>query len=321
MIITLAVVSVVAFVLIQLPPGDFLTAKIAEMEAMGTRYNMAEVAVLRKQYGLDQPMALQYTNWMKNIITRGDLGMSFKWDVPVTEVLGERLVLTAIVFICSVAISYLLAIVVGAYSATHQYSIGDYATMILCFIGMSIPTFFLAMLMSFVFFKYFDLSVGGIVSPEYIDAPFGVAKLLDMCKHLIVPIFVITAGSAVRLIRIMRANMLDELSKLYVTTARAKGLPERRLILKYPLRVALNPIISTLGTMMPWIIGVQTIVSIVLNLPTFGPLLLDSLLFQDMYLAGSIVLIQTTVVVVATFVSDMLLVWADPRIRLGKGAM
>ena len=273
---------------------------------------------MRKQYGLDRPAVVQYFDWMRGIM-RGDLGRSFSWERPVTHLLAERLPLTMLLFVSATILVYSLAVPIGIYSARHQRSIGDYAAMAMSFIGMSVPNFLLALVLLFLAFKHLGLSPGGLFSPEYADAPWGAAKALDLGKHLVVPLCVTTISGTAGLIRVMRANLLDELRKLYVTTARAKGVAEWKLLLKYPVRVAANPIVSSLGFILPGLIGGQAIISMVLNLPTFGPLLLDALKAQDMYLAGSVVLIQTALVVVGVFLSDILLVIVDPRIRLTGG--
>ncbi len=320
MIITLLILSVVIFVVIQLPLGNFVTHKVAELEAHGRRVSDSEAEAMERAYGLDRKIHVQYLSWMRGIVTRGDFGRSFKWEKTVTELLAERLPLTLLIGISSMMLTYVVAICVGVYSATHQYSIGDYISMAFSFLGMSVPRFLLAMIVMFFAFEYLGMDVAGIVSDRYSGAPLSAAKVVDFLQHLMLPLLVILITSTAGLIRIMRGNLLDELGKLYVTTARAKGLPEQTVIYKYPVRVAINPVISTVGVMLPMIVSGQTIVAIVLNLPTLGPLLRESLMAQDMYLAGSIVLILSAVVIVGMFVSDILLALADPRIRFGAQA-
>jgi len=317
MIVILLVVSVVAFIIIQLPPGDFLTSYIAQLEAKGTDVNEELVIALRKQYGLDLPMYLRYFKWMWGMF-HGDFGMSFSWGKPVSELIGERLVLTVTISLFSLVFTYLMAIPIGIYSATHQYSIGDYIFTVVGFAGLATPNFLLALILMFLFHKYFDLSIGGLFSPQYLMAPWSMDKFVDMLKHLPVPIVVIGTAGTAWLIRVMRGCLLDELRKQYVITARAKGVAERILLFKYPVRVAINPIISTIGWTLPGIVSGETITSIVLNLPTTGPLLFGALISQDMYLAGSIVMFLGFLTVIGTLISDILLVWIDPRIRYEK---
>ena len=318
MAIVLAVVSVVAFIIIQLPPGDYLTSHIAYLQQQGQILNEAEVASLKKQYGLDLPIYLQYFKWIWKMF-HGDLGMSFRWNRPVNDLLAERIPLTIMISLFTIIFTYLVAIPIGIYSATHQYSVGDYTFTIIGFVGLATPNFLLALILMILFYQYFGVSIGGLFSPEYLDVPWSLSKLADMLKHLPIPIIVIGTAGTAGLIRVMRGCLLDELRKQYVITARAKGVAERTLLFKYPVRVAINPIVSTVGWMLPAIVSGETITAIVLNLPTTGPLLYGALMFQDMYLAGSTVMLLTFLTVIGTFISDLLLAWVDPRIRYEKG--
>lgn len=317
MVVILLITSVVGFVIIQLPPGDYLTSYIMELEARGRIVDEAEAASLRKQYGLDLPIYSQYFKWMGKML-RGDFGRSFQWKRPVSELIAERLPLTVTISLFALIFTYIVAIPIGVYSATHQYSVGDYTFTVVGFAGLAIPNFLFALILMFLFYKYFNLSIGGLFSPEYAGAAWSLAKFADMLKHLPLPIIVIGTAGTAGLIRVMRGCLLDELRKQYVITARAKGVAERTLLFKYPIRVAINPIISTIGWTLPGIISGEIITSIVLSLPTMGPLLYQALLSQDMYLAGSTVVFLTFLTVVGTFISDILLVWLDPRIRYGK---
>jgi len=318
MAILLLLISVVAFVIIQLPPGDYLSSYIVHLQASGQTVDEAQLAALKKQYGLDLPMYAQYFKWMWKML-HGDFGMSFEWNKPVSELIGERLVLTVVLSLFTLIFTYIVAIPIGIYSATHQYSVGDYAFTVIGFAGLATPNFLLALVLMFMFFKYFGLSIGGLFSPQYQLAPWSLAKFVDMLKHLPIPIIVIGTAGTAWLIRVMRGCLLDELRKQYVITARAKGVAERILLFKYPVRVAINPIISTIGWTLPGIVSGETITAIVLCLPTTGPLLFRALLSQDMFLAGSIVMFLSFLTVIGTFISDLLLVWIDPRIRYEKG--
>ncbi len=315
MLLLLLLSSVLSFVIINLPPGDYLTSYLMTLEAAGSDTQEQLAAALRRQYGLDQPVYIQYAKWMTKM-ARGDFGMSFEWNRPVKDLVAERIPMTLVVTISTLILGYLIAIPVGIYSATHQYSPGDMLATVFGFIGMAVPNFLFALFLMFIFYKYFDLPLGGLFSAEFQDVAWSWAKLADLLRHLWVPLIVVgLSGTAVN-IRVMRANLLDELQKPYVETARAKGLPERRAILRYPVRVALNPIISGIGWAFPQILSGATIVSVVLNLPTVGPLLLRSLMSQDMYVAGTITLFICALTVIGMFVSDLLLAMADPRIRL-----
>lgn len=312
---TIIVVSMISFTLIQLPPGDFLTAYVMQLEMSGQQVEEDVIAALEQQYGLGQPIYVQYGKWVLGIL-RGHFGQSLEWRTPVKELIGERLALTVLLSLASVVFIWIVAFPVGIYSATRQYSPGDYFFTFLSFLGIGIPNFLLALVILWFAYSVFGISVGGLFSNEYVDAPWGIGKVKDLLSHLWVPMVVLGVGGTAGLIRTMRANLLDELHKPYVVTARAKGLTERRLTIKYPVRVALNPFVSTLGWMLPALVSGSTIVSVVLSLPTIGPLLLRALMSQDMYLAGTIVLMLSILTVIGTLISDILLAWLDPRIRL-----
>ena len=297
-----------------MPPGDFVTARVAALQASGDPVQEEEVAYIRRDYGLDQPIFVQYYKWASKIL-RGNFGVSMQWERPVMEVIGDRLWLTVAVALAAVLFTWLLAIPIGIYSAVKQYSVADYTFTFVGFIGLAVPNFLLALVLLYLGFTWFDASIGGLFSDEYIDAPYSVGKVWDLMKHLVLPGLILAMAGTAELIRIMRANLLDELRKPYVVTARAKGLSEWRLVFKYPVRVALNPLISTVGYLLPYIISGSIIVSIVLGLPTVGPLLYASLIAQDMFLAGAIILFVGIMTVVGTLISDLLLAWVDPRIR------
>jgi len=316
MIILLLSVSVVSFIIIQLPPGDWLTTYIASLEARGQRIDEAQIATLRKQYGLDQPPVIQYFKWITNL-SRGNLGFSFSYNKPINDLLKERLPITILLSSFTLLFTYIIAIPIGIYSAIHKYSTFDYLFTIIGFIGLSIPGFLFALILNWIFHNYFGLSIGGLFSAKYIGITWSLEKFFDMLKHLPTPLIVIGLSGTAGIIRIMRGCLLDELNKQYVITARTKGLPEKKLMFKYPVRIAINPILSTIGWTLPGIFSGETIVSLVLNLPTMGPLLYNALTTQDMYLAGSIIMILTLLVCVGTLISDILLALADPRIRFG----
>lgn len=312
---TIWLISILSFVIIQLPPGDYVTSYIAQLQASGSLVSADEAAILSRQYGTNDPVYVQYLKWMGQIV-HGNLGMSMAWNRPVLSVIGDRLVLTMVLSIAAIALTWLIALPIGIYSAVRQYSIGDYIFTFIGFIGIAVPSFLMALLLMYIGFKYFGASVGGLFSAQYQLAPWSGAKIMDMLKHLPLPALILGLAGTAQMIRIMRANLLDELRKPYVVTARAKGLSEIWLILKYPVRAALNPFASTIGYLFPYVVSGSIIVSLVLSLPTVGPLLLSSLLAQDMFLAGGIVLLLGIMTVIGTFISDLLLMWIDPRIRL-----
>ncbi|MFN8447197.1 MAG: ABC transporter permease [Anaerolineae bacterium] len=315
LIVTLFAVSIVAFAIIQLPPGDFLTSYLANMGADGQTVNQQAVDRLREQYGLDQPVTVQYTKWMSNILLKGDFGQSFEWNRPVEEVLWSRMNMTITLSLATLMVTWVIALPIGIYSAVRQYSPGDYIATLVGFIGVAVPDFLISLVLMYIAFKYFNQSVGGLFSPEYENADWSWSKLLDLLSHLWIPVLIIGLSGTAALIRVMRANLLDELRKPYVIAARARGLPERTVILKYPVRVALNPFISTVGWVLPGLVSGSIIVAVVLSLPTVGPLLLRSLLSQDMYLAGAFILLLSILTMLGTLVSDLLLAVVDPRIR------
>ncbi|NLG99545.1 MAG: ABC transporter permease [Chloroflexi bacterium] len=316
-IVTLALVSFVTFIIIELPPGDYAERYAFKLSASGIKVTEADINALRVRFGLDQPLMQRYWTWITKIVTKGDFGLSFQYQKPVMEVIGERIIFTAILATVTLVFTYGLAIPIGVYSAIRQYSIGDYIATILGYIGLAIPSFMLALVMLYASVKVFNMNVGGLFSPEFIDAPWSWARVLDMLKHLIVPALVLGLSGTAFQIRTVRATLLDEKNLLYVTAARAKGLPEGRLLLKYPIRVALNPVFSTIGWELTSIVSGAPIVAMVLNLPDTGPLFLNSLLDQDMYLAGGMLLLLSGLTILGTFLSDVLLAVMDPRIRRG----
>ncbi|MCC6170121.1 MAG: ABC transporter permease [Caldilineaceae bacterium] len=319
MLVVLFVIALISFAIIELPPGDYLTSYIARLKQTGGGTVTADqVAALRHQYGLDLPVYARFLKWLWNAM-QGDLGWSFQFNEPVAKLVGQRLGMTLVISISTVIFSYALAIPIGIYSAVNQYSLGDYLLTVVGFMGVAVPNFLLALLVMVALFNWFGLSMGGLFSPQYANAPWGWAKFMDLLKHLPAPVLIISLANLTWLIRIMRGTLLDELNKPYVEAARARGLTERQLLFKYPARIALNPIISTIGYVLPGVFSGATIVSIVLNLPTVGPLLFGALVSQDNYLAGSIVLILSALTVLGTLLSDILLAYIDPRIRLLEG--
>jgi peptide/nickel transport system permease protein len=314
MVPTIFVISVISFIIIQLPPGDFLTSYIASLESTGQIVDEAEINALRDRYGLGDPVYVQYTKWISRVV-QGDFGQSMQWNRPVSDLIGERLVLTLVLSLSSLLLIWAISFPIGIYSAVRQYSPGDYFFTFLSFVGLGIPNFLLALVLMWYAYSYFGTTVGGLFSNEYSTAPWSWGKFVNLLEHLWIPTLVLSIGGVAGLIRIMRANLLDELHRPYVITARAKGASEQRLILKYPVRVALNPFVSTVGWILPGIVSGSIIISVVLNLPTTGPLLLTALQSQDMYLAGAIILLLSILTVIGTFISDLLLAWLDPRIR------
>ncbi|RYE49286.1 MAG: ABC transporter permease [Hyphomicrobiales bacterium] len=315
MVPTLFGMSLVSFLIIQLPPGDFLTSLTSAIADSGQSLDQASIDRLTALYGLDQPFYVQYWNWISGIIFRGDFGWSFDWGQPVSRLLWDRMGVTIFVSALSLVLIWALAIPIGIYSAVRRYSIGDYIFTFLGFVGLAVPTFILALGLMYISFTWFGLNVGGLFSPEYEQAPWSFAKLLDLLQHLWIPVVVIAISSTAALIRVMRANLSDELSKPYVVTARAKGLSEFTLIMRYPVRLALNPFVSTIGWVLPSLISGVTITAIVLNLPMAGPLLLRALVSQDMYLAGAFILIMSVLTLFGMLLSHILLAVLDPRVR------
>ncbi|AGB41667.1 ABC-type dipeptide/oligopeptide/nickel transport system, permease component [Halobacteroides halobius DSM 5150] len=310
----LIAISIVSFLVIKLPPGSYLETYVAEMERVGGEVTDARISALKKRYGLGQPAYKQYFKWISGF-PRGDFGMSFKQEVPVTQIIKERIGYTVLISLGTILFTWSLAIPIGIYAAVRQYSVFDYIFTFVGFIGLSIPNFLLALLLMFIGVKYFNTDLSGLFSMEYMGAPWSFGKFIDLLKHIWLPIVVVGTGGMAGLIRVMRGQMLDELRKAYVQTARAKGLSELVVIVKHVTRIAVNPIVSTIGWMLPRIISGATIAGIVLGLPTVGPKLLDALKSQDMYLAGTIIMMQSSLVVIGTLISDILLAIVDPRIR------
>jgi len=319
MIPTLFAISIITFVIIQLPPGDYLSTYIAELQSQGENVDIAKIEALRAQYGLDKSMVEQYCFWVLGLL-QGDLGFSFEYQLPVSEVVGDRLLLTLILNFTTIIFIWLVSFPIGIYSATHQYSWGDYGLTFVGFIGLATPNFLLALILLYFANVWFGTSIGGLMDPIYIDRPWSTAKFLSILEHLWVPVVVIGTSGTASMIRRLRANMLDELQKQYVITAKAKGLHPLKALIKYPLRTSLNPFIADIGNMLPQIISGSAIVSMVLSLPTTGPMLISALQSQDMYLAGSFLIFLALLTVVGMFLSDLALAWLDPRIRLGGGA-
>jgi peptide/nickel transport system permease protein len=315
----LFLISVVSFIVIELPPGDWVSNYISNLRTSGIELQDDEADRLTAMYGFDQPSYVRYARWMQGIITRGDFGWSFQWGKPVNDILAEKLPFTLIISIGALIISWIIAIPIGIYSATHPYSIVDYVATILAFIWVATPGFLLAFVAAWLVYSYLDFSPLGLNSTEFLDAPWSTAKLIDRIKHFILPIVIIGLSGTGATIRVLRANLLEELKKQYVTTARAKGLPEMRILFKYPVRIAFNPLFSTIGWLLPALFSGEVIISVVLSIPTLGPTLLRATLAQDMYLVGSIVLILSSLTVVGTLLSDIYLAWADPRIRFESG--
>jgi peptide/nickel transport system permease protein len=319
MIPTLLVISLLVFVIIQLPPGDYLESYIAELQSQGESVDEQKIQFLREQYGLDRPVMLQYWYWLTGML-QGDFGYSFEYSLPVSEVVGDRLFLTVLISIVTILFTWMIAFPIGIYSATHQYSWGDYGLSTLGFLGLATPNFLLALVMLYFANVYFGTSIGGLMDPEYIDAPWSWGKFLSVLEHLWIPVVVIGTAGTAGMIRRLRANLLDELQKQYVTTGRAKGLPPGKLLRKYPLRVALNFFVADIGNLLPAVISGAEIVAVVMSLPTTGPILLSALQSQDMYLAGSFLMFLAVLTVLGVLVSDIALALLDPRIRLGGSA-
>jgi peptide/nickel transport system permease protein len=314
---TVFLVSLVSFLIIQLPPGDYLSTVVANLSRTGQNVDPAQLAALKERYALDQPVVAQYWKWITNILVHGDFGQSFEYGRSVSSLLAERLPLTLALGISTLLFTWAVALPAGIYSAVRKYSIGDYVMTAVAFLGIAIPGFLLALTVAYLQFRYFDKSVGGLLSPEYVGAGWNLGKILDLLDHVWLPILVLSLGGIGGTIRVLRANLLDELHKPYVVTGRARGLSERRLIAHYPVRVALNPFIATIGWLIPALFDGEVLVATVLGLQTTGPLLLGALESQDMYLAGSIIFIACVLTVLGTLVSDILLALVDPRVREG----
>jgi len=319
MMLTLLVVSALVFVVIQLPEGDYVTSLISEMESQGDTVDPQRIKFLKEEYNLDEPVWKQYLLWIGGVL-QGDFGRSIEHDLPVMDVIGEVFVFAVILNAAVIVFIYIVAFPIGVYSATHQYSWGDHGLTFVGFIGLATPNFLLALILMFLAKKYFGISMGGLMDPEFENAPWTTDKVISVLQHLIVPVIVIGTSGTAGMIRRLRANLLDELHKQYVVTARAKGLSNGKLLVKYPLRMALNPFIADIGNLLPQVVSGSVIVAVILDLPTTGPVLLDALRSQDTFLAGSFLLFVSLLTVVGMFLSDLLLAVLDPRIRLTGGA-
>jgi peptide/nickel transport system permease protein len=311
---TLVLISVLAFIIIELPPGDYVTSYVQALRAQGFEVNRTQEEALRERYGLGLPWYQRYFKWVRNLM-QGDFGYSYTFARPVNELISERLPYTIAIGVSTILFSWILALPIAVYSAVKKYSIGDYVVSLFGFIGLSIPNFFLAIILMYLGFRFFGTSIGGLFSREYLLAPWSWGKFIDLLKHIWVPIVVVGTAGTAQTVRVLRSSLLDELDKDYVRTARAKGLSEARILIFHPLRVAINPLISTIGWLLPTVLSGSIITSQVLSLPTTGPLLLSALLNQDMYLAGSFVFLLSLLTIIGTFISDLLLAWVDPRIR------
>jgi len=314
MIPTLVVVSLISFIIIEAPPGDYMDAYVDNLISQQQAVDPAEIEALRARYGLDAPWYVRYINWMEGIL-QGDLGRSLEWNQPVSKLIADRLPWSLAISLLSFLLAYALAIPIGLYSATHKYSPGDYMFTLIGFLGLAIPNFLLALIILWLYFSWTGNVAVGLFSDEYLVAPWSVARVWDMLKHIWLPALIVGTAGTAGLIRIMRANLLDELGKPYVMVARSKGLPENKVLYKYPFRIAMNPIASTIGWTLPQLVNGELLASLVLGLPTIAPLFVGALLSQDMFLAGSIVLILSLLTVVGTLISDIILAWLDPRIR------
>ena len=328
MVPTLFAVSVLVFVIIQLPPGDYLSNQLAELRAQGEGAAVEKIAFLRQQYGFDKPLVEQYAIWVGIWpgdtgfagLLQGSLGWSFEYGIPVTEVVGDRIWLSFVVAFSTIVFIWVVSFPIGIYSATHQYSIGDYSLTFIGFLGLATPNFLLALVLLYFANVTFGTSIGGLMDDQYIEQPWSWAKVGSVLEHLWIPVIVIGTSGTAGMIRRLRANLLDELHKQYVITARAKGMPSLKLLIKYPLRMALNPFIADIGNLLPQVISGAAIVSMILSLPTTGPMLLQALKSQDQYLAGSFLMVLSLLTIVGIFLSDLALAALDPRIRLGGGA-
>jgi peptide/nickel transport system permease protein len=310
--------SMVAFFLIQLPPGDYVSFRILQLRQSGVEVDQTTADNLVQQFGLDKPPIVQYFNWVRGIVTKGYWGYSLQWTEPVNNILNERVPMTVAISLLALLFSWVIAIPVGIYSATHQYSILDYVFTFIGFVGIATPGFLLALILAWFMFAKFNFSPLGLYSARYMDLPMSGAKFVDLLKHLILPLILVGLGNTGGTIRVVRNNLLDELHKQYVITARAKGMSEWKLVLKYPVRMAINPLLSTVSFVLPGLVSGSILIEIVLSLQTVGPVLLRATMAQDMYLAGSVVLILSALTVIGALIGDILLVLVDPRIRFGK---
>ncbi|MFY7962632.1 MAG: ABC transporter permease [Elsteraceae bacterium] len=319
MIPTLLAISFITFVIIQLPPGDFLSTYIAELQSQGEAVDQNKIAMLREMYGLDLPFHEKYLRWVWGLL-QGDMGWSFEYELPVSDVVGERLLMSILLSFTTILFTWAVAFPIGIYSATHRYSVMDHGLTFLGFLGLATPNFLLALVLLYLANVVFGTSIGGLMDPKYLDQPWSLGKVGSVLEHLVVPTIVIGTAGTAALIRRLRANLLDELNKPYVTTAKAKGLAPGRALVKYPLRMALNPFIADIGEILPSIVSGAAVVSMVLSLPTTGPMLLTALQSQDMYLAGSFLMFLAMLTVLGVLLSDIALALLDPRIRLGAGS-
>ena len=320
MAVVLALISVVSFYIINLPPGSWVETYAAQLDSAGNPASAAQLAYITERYGLDRPLYEQYWRWIVPVVTRLDFGFSFEWQQPVSALIADRLLLTVVVSLSSLIFVYIVSIAIALYSATHQYSISDYVISLFGIIGLATPSFLLALILLVASARFLGVTPTGLFSPEYLNAQWSYGKWLDLLIHLPVPVIVVGLAGTAATIRILRSQLLDEFNKQYVTTARAKGLSEGRLIMKYPFRMALNPIVSTMGTLLPSLVSGATIVAIVLGLPTVGPLLLRAIIAQDTYVAASCLMLLGVMTVIGVFLSDLLLMWLDPRVRMERGA-
>jgi peptide/nickel transport system permease protein len=316
---TLLAISFVVFVIIQLPPGDYLESYIAELQSQGEAVDPQKIEFLRQQYGLDRPFLEQYLLWVWGLL-QGDMGYSFEHELPVGEVVGDRIWLTFLVAFTTIIFTYMVSFPIGIYSAVRQYSLGDYTLTFIGFLGLATPNFLLALVLLYLANVWFGTSIGGLMDEQFIDQPWSWGKVGSVLEHLWVPVVVIGTSGTAAMIRRLRANLLDELQKQYVITGRAKGVGPAKLLLKYPLRLAINPFIADIGSILPQVVSGAVLVSVVLDLPTTGQMLVQALRSQDMYLAGSFLMFQALMVVIGVFMSDLALAVLDPRIRLAGGA-
>ena len=318
MIPTVIAISVVTFVIINLPPGDFLSAQISELQAQGEGVQIERIEYLRELYGLDRPLWERYLHWVWGML-HGDLGWSFEYDRPVTDVIGDKIFLTVVISLATVVFTWIVAFPIAIYSATHKYSWGDHGLTLLGFLGLATPNFLLALVMLYFANVWFGTTIGGLMEPQYLDQPMSWGKFVSVLQHLWIPVIIIGTSGTAAMIRRLRANLLDELQKPYYVTAKAKGLPPGKALVKYPLRMSLNPFIADIGNLLPDLISGSALVAVVLSLPTTGPVLVRALQSQDMYLAGSFLMLESFLVVIGVLISDLLLAWLDPRIRFGGG--
>ena len=320
LLLTIAFVSIVVFIVIELPPGDFAESYVALKATSGEVVSQNDIDNMKRLYGLDKSIVERYLNWVRNILTEGNFGISFKYNRPVIDLISERISFTAILALTAMFFTYIIAVPIGIYSAMKQYTIGDYIFTFVGYFGLSVPGFLLALVLLFVSVNFVGTTVGGMFSPEYMNAPWTFARFVDLFKHIWVAAFVLAISGTARIIRTVRATMLDEKSKLYVTAAKARGVSGAKLLLRYPVRTALNPIVSTMGWELSSVISGAPVVAFVLSIPDMGPLFLDALLSQDMYLAGTLLIFISIITIIGTFLSDLLLAIMDPRIRIGVSA-